>query len=153
MGDPVSAWGQVRKDTLDRIANLTPTVDSAQKWRHLGPTRDEDLQGATTRQFTSSSEDVTTEEDRVAGAGERQERWLLALRTYYLPSENVDDQLAADHVDLINALHATSTYPSGSWGALRVRKVLEPERDEGEQGLTIVIHRVALTFRFGVTLT
>lgn len=153
-----SAWGRILDDTVGRIMAITPTVEPKQRWRHVpdsrasGDDQQRSLGGGSPRQFTSL--DIDRADDAgVAGAGERQEDWTVTLRVSYLPSQGVHDMVASDFDDLVKALQATGTYPSGSWGALKVRRVGPPEGPEhGDDGEMIARFPVRCIFRRSVTL-
>ena len=143
----VSAWGLILADTVELIAAITPTVDTQQAWRHIGET------GLGRDRYFSTRESDPGEGVEVYGGGERQEQRSILLRTYYQTSPELQDRIDADHVDLISALQPTRTYPSGAWGALRVRAVGEWERDDDEDtGAITVVWPVRHIYRFGVTL-
>lgn len=148
-----SAWGNVREDTIDRILAIAPTFQGSQKWRHdtrLRSTDEEEDRGRT-RQFR---DDWRPGGDAaVFGSGEAQRARELILRTYYEIGPDLDDYLGHDNDDLIKALDPNGTYPSGTWGALKVRRVLEPEGLENlGGGVAAVNWIVRLVYRRPVTL-
>lgn len=147
----VSAWAQVQDDTITRVEAITPTYDAPQRWRYLPPARDVEERGRD-REFITDWR-AGAGESVIVGASYRQERRVLVLHTYYQDSDGVDDMIASDHVDLIEALQPTSTYPSGTWGALRVRLVLDPEAatEDEEDGL-VVSFEIDCIYRYPVTV-
>jgi len=147
MGNAVSAFGRTLDDTIARVEAISPRVDPGQRFTYLGSTRSVTLTGTSGRQFAVSS--APSQEARIVGCGQRQDRRVITLTTYYLPSDDVDDRVAGDHQDLVNALEPGATYPSGSWGACKVRKVLDPTetRDEAT-GRVTVARGVEVTYRY-----
>lgn len=150
----VSAWANVRRDTLDAVRGVVPTFDAKQRWRHQGIERrgdDDSEDTGRTREFFDSWDDSGIDAG-VFGTGEKQEARDLVLRTFYALSEDLDEIVDSDHVDLIEALDASSTYPSGSWGALKVRRVLDPDGPELSGEVAIVKWTIRHIYRKAVTL-
>ncbi len=143
-----SALGSVLADVVTQLKAITPTVNPDQRWRYLGRTRDGEGKGSTDRAY--SIRDEPGGPVPIVGCGQRQEKRALLLRTYYLLGQDLEDRKSADHQDLISALQPRSTYPSGAWGELRVRKVGEPQDDDSTAGRLVVIHRVEVIYRFPV---
>ena len=149
----VSAWGRVLADTVDRIRAITPTLAPQVRWDHVGPEKDERLIGATDREYTTRDLEVSGGDDAVAGAGYRQQRWTVSLRIAYRGADDVEDMIAADHADLVSALQPTSTYPSGTWGSLRVRRVMDLTREEDDEtGLLYVEQEIEHIIRYPVSI-
>jgi hypothetical protein len=148
-----STWAAIREDTIQRIAGaqdgspaaITPTADPRQSWRHVPATRQE--QGGRDRTFTDRVE--ATSPPRVFGAGQLQIEHVLTLETSYLSREEVQDVIAADHLDLVAALQPRSTYPTG----LRVRQVDPPDIDPVDENSRVVVrYPIRHIFRVAVTL-
>lgn len=150
----VSAWGRVRADTIDLVRKITPTVQSSVLWQHIGTEMDERQVGAESREYTTRELSVPSPgDDQIAGAGQRQQRWQMQMRIVYRMTPDVDDLIGGDHVDLVSALQPSSTYPSGTWGALRVRRVLDLERDDDlEEGVVVVRQTVEHIVRYPVSI-
>jgi hypothetical protein len=150
----VSAWGLARDDTIDLIRAIVPTVYPGVLWQHLGADVDERAVGAESREYTTREVSLADPgEVAIGGAGQRQERYALQLRIVYRMTEYVDDMIGGDHVDLINALQPSSTYASGTWGSLRLRKVTDFIRDDDtEEGVVVVRQTVEHMVRFPVTI-
>jgi len=112
----------------------------------------EDSETGRNREFrdswTDAGEDVV-----ITGAHEQQAARLLALRTYYLAADDLDEIVGCDEDDLIEALAPSRTYPSDTWGDLRVREVLVPaEVDTLGDGVVAVTWTVRVVYRRPVTV-
>lgn len=147
-----SAWGSVRADIIDRLRALVPTYAPEQRWRHVDLARaTSDAVGGRPREWRDRSQpggDVA-----VHGTGELQSERLLTIRAYYTGGEELDDWLEHDEDDLIAALAPRSTYPSGDWGALMVRRVEQRgEAEVLERGGVAVEWVVRCIYRRPVTL-
>lgn len=149
----MSTWGTIRLDTIHRIAGapdgspagITPTFDPRLSWRHIPDTR----RGDEGRDRAFRTRDQHDAPPRVFGAGERQHETTLIVEVRYLARELLGDLIASDHLDLIAALHATRTYPTG----LRVRQVQEPELDEpDDDGRVTARYPIRHIYRVAVTL-
>ncbi len=145
-----SAWGSVRADTIDRIRAIVPTHAPEQVWRHVGIERAE-ADGGRPRAFRDRTErggDVA-----VHGKAELQQERHLVVRTYYSGGEDLDDWLEHDEDSLIAALEPRSTYPTGTWGALMVRRVEQRGSVEVlERGSVAVEWTVICIYRRPATL-
>lgn len=149
----VSAHGNTLDDTVARLAAMRPTVWPEVRWQWIGPEVDERAVGAETREYTTRETTIAEDETRIAGAGERQERYTITLRIVYRMTRDVDDAIAADHVDIINTLQPSSTYPTGSWGSCRIRRVAEVTRDDdADAGVVVVGQAVECILRYPVTI-
>lgn len=149
-----SAWGRIIDDIVSRVADITPTASTAKRWHHLKDTKStttEQVGGASFRQF-SAVELVTGAAVRMTGGGERQEQWTVVLLATYPRVDGIQGVIAADHVDLIEALAPRSTYPSGTWGRCCIRAVDDPEGPSDVEGGVEVRFPIRVIFRHPVTL-
>jgi hypothetical protein len=143
-----SAWGKIRDDTAATIVAVSPTIDAGQRWKHVDRAPSEELPRA--RAFRAEK---STPRDGVQlyGAGEQQVSRVLLIETAYQRGRDYHDRRAADEVDLEEALAPTSSYiAAGSWGALKVRRVLRDEVDEewdDERGTVQVTYPVLHIYR------
>lgn len=143
-----SVFGAIRDDITTRVAAIVPTLDPAQRWRHVPDGRPAGDGGLSSRQF-STREIQPREHTGVAGGGEREEVWAVVLSVQYAAEAATTDRIAADHVDLISALQPSSTYPSG----LRVRAIEIPEIERDEiSGRISCRWPVRCTYRYAVSL-
>jgi len=143
-----SAWANVLEDTFEAIEAIDPTYDVEQCWRHIARPRKRG-DGARDREFDSlvwKPNDV-----RVFGGNEDQLGRDLQIRVSYTNSEGYEDRRHSDEQDLITALEPRSTYPSGSWGSLHVRRVMresiEVFEDDQDSGHIFVIYPIRLIWR------
>ena len=91
----------------------------------------------------------------VFGADQQQIARDMIVQTSYVRGKEFHDRIAADEVDLEEALAPSSTYCSWTGGALRVRRVVREsiEMEEGEkEGVYIVRFPVRVVWRETVTL-
>lgn len=151
-----SAWGRIVADIVERVSDITPTATATKRWHRAPDSRSsatETVGGAAFRQFRTV--DLETGEARIAGAGERQEQWTLVLVATYPRIDQLQAVVAADHVDLIEALAPTSTYAGvrvAGVVTLCVRDVGQPEGPvEAGDGVE-VRYPVRCIFRHPVTL-
>lgn len=148
-----SAWANVSDDTIQRVTRITPTVSSGLKWRHIPASRADNASiqgGSGFRTFMTETE--PEEQLPFSGAALRKVSWRLVLVAHYPTSDDLRDIVGADHKDLIEALHPTATYNSGTWGALCIRKVEEPEEITRDGQTVEVRYPVRHVFRQPVTL-
>jgi len=119
-----SALGAIRDDIIALVEGITPTADARQRWSYIPRTR-----ATSDRPRAFVLEVGQHDGGRFFGGGEREVHRTFTVVTVY-SGEDVDDQIEADEVDLIEALQPSSTFPSGTWGAVRVRKALPVGRKE-----------------------
>ena len=143
-----STWGDIREDTIARVETLRATSDPNQSWRHV-PDSKAKLGAGRDRTFTTSS-DHDQDPPRVFGAGQMQMVATLVIEAVYLAGPDADDRIAADHLDLVEALQPRNTYPTG----LHVRAVGLPERDEADDKNRVAVrYPVRCIYRVSVALT
>jgi len=142
----VSTWGDIREDTIARVEALVATADNRQSWRHVPDSRDP--AAGRDRTFTTTTE-YAEDPPRVFGAGEMQLDATLVLEVRYMVGPDIDDKIAADHIDLVEALQPRSTYPA----RLHVRSVGLPAKDEPDNNTVTVRFPVRHIYRASVALT
>jgi hypothetical protein len=149
-----SAWGEVRADVIDRLRALVPTFAPEQRWRHLDLARaTSDAVGGRPREWRDRTQPGGDVAVAVHGSGEIQSERILVVRAHYTGGEDLDDWLEHDEDDLIAALEPRSTYPSGTWGALMVRRVEQRGQVEVlERGVVAVEWVVRCIYRRPATL-
>lgn len=143
-----SAWQYVLDDTFSDIEGITPTYDAEQLWRRIPRPRPEG-EGARDREY-SARKWVNVTDVRVFGGGEDQLGRDLMVRVCYTDAPEFEDRRHCDEQDLIAALEPTSTYPSGSWGALKARRVVREAveiDDETYSGCVVVTYPIRLIWR------
>lgn len=152
-----SAWGRIVDDTVARVKGITPTASREKRWHHAPDSRSsstETVGGAAFRLFRTV--DLETGDARVAGGGERQEQWTLVLVATYPRIAELQALVAADHVDLIEALAPTSTYAGvrvAGVVTLCVRDVGQPEGPiDAAEGVVEVRYPIRCIWRHPVTL-
>jgi hypothetical protein len=143
----VSTWGDIREDTIARVETLRATSDPNQSWRHV-PDSKTKLGAGRDRTFTTTTE-YAEDPPRVFGAGEMQLDATLVLEVRYMVGPDIDDKIAADHIDLVEALQPRSTYPA----RLHVRSVGLPAKDEPDNNTVTVRFPVRHIYRASVALT
>lgn len=149
-----SAWGRIVDDIVSRVSDITPTASATKVWHRVKDSKaapDEQVGGAAFRQF-STVEGGPSGDVRVTGGGERQEHWTLTLLATYPRVDGLQGIIAADHVDLVEALAPRSTYPSGTWGRCCVRSVGDPEGPSDAGAGVEVRYPIRVIFRHPVTL-
>lgn len=122
----VSAWANVIEETIEDISSFTPTYEATQKWRCIPRPRPESETGGRDREFVARRY-VNAVGVRVFGGGEDQLGRTLYIDAWYTDSPEFEDRKHCDEQDLIAALEPTSTYPTGTWGQCKVRKVVREE--------------------------
>lgn len=153
-----SAWGRIVDDTISRVEGITPTAAASKRWHHVRDSKStaaEQVGGAAYRQFSTVELQVNDAPDRVAGGGERQEDWTLILLATYPRVPGIQGVIAADHVDLIEALSPTSTYSSvrvAGVVTLCVREALAPDGPLDAGDGVEVRYPIRCIFRHPVTL-
>ncbi len=155
-----SAWEYVRQDTLGRIVGssalslspVTPTFESTQPWRNPERPRKEG-EGGRDREIIARRW-VPRGGVQVFGGGESQLSRDLQLEVWYCDSPEYEDRRHCDEVDLVAALEPRGTYPSGTWGALYVRRVIREEIavEEPKAGAIKVTIPIRLVWRELTTL-
>ena len=145
----MSAWAQVVADTIEAIGAITPSYQPGQPWRHGLTSRDAEEQGRN-REFIA--EDWTDgPRSALRGAGEKEMERILLVEARYQQSEDIHEITSGDEQDIANALFPSSTYPDGSWGALKFRELEGVQRTKGADGTLTVTYRVRCIYRLPVT--
>ena len=150
-----TSWGLILRDTIDRIAGaddgspagITPTVDPRLRWRYIERGRME-TDGGRDRHFTARSWSPVGGVE-VYGGREDQLGRELSLEVKYLDCAEFEDRRHGDEQNIVAALEGSSTYPSGSTWALRVRRVNRDGIDTGEpdEGVITVTIPITLIWR------
>jgi len=154
MGTLRTALGQILADTGQRIERIDPTVHQGVRWRWVRWGRPEGEAGRD-REFSMRTlrpvGDVA-----VYGTGEEQLGRIIEIEAWYRGSDDLVERMASDERDIEAALTPSSTYPSGSWGALRVRRVMREAvevREVLDRGRAVqLVIPVTVIWRESVTL-